>query len=160
MSVNMQRGFSLIELMITIAIMGILVVAGTALTAQWSKQAELDKAIWSLQSAISLARATAIRNQYAKDAESVTGQVCFNNTDKVLTIREATDTGVASCTSTIIYSYPLSQNIEIKKADNITSFTCFAFDSRAKSIAGTESCPTSLTLNISNGTLNESKTFD
>lgn len=57
-----QKGVSLIELMVTITILGILVMLGTSLTSLWSKQAELDKASMSLKSAMGLAKATAIRN--------------------------------------------------------------------------------------------------
>ncbi|OEY93087.1 pilus assembly FimT family protein [Acinetobacter qingfengensis] len=155
-----QRGFSLIELMITIAIMGILVVAGIALTAQWAKQAELDKAIWSLQSAISSARAVALRNEFAKDGGIVTSQLCFDSTNHRITIHEASTGTAANCSNTANYSYPLADSVDIKQSDGETAFSCFAFDNRAQLIVGTASCSTSLHLTVINGGLNENKTFD
>jgi prepilin-type N-terminal cleavage/methylation domain-containing protein len=70
-----QKGVSLIELMVTITILGILVMLGTSLTSLWSKQAELDKASMSLKSAMGLAKATAIRNEYAVGSTLVASQI-------------------------------------------------------------------------------------
>ena len=42
---NRASGFSLIEMMVVVAILGILAVAGTALTVNWVKQAEITKTV-------------------------------------------------------------------------------------------------------------------
>lgn len=60
---NRASGFSLIEMMVVVAILGILAVAGTALTVNWVKQAEITKTVASLANAISLAKSTSIRNE-------------------------------------------------------------------------------------------------
>lgn len=163
-----QKGISLIELMITIAILAILVVMGTALTTQWSKQAELDKAVWSLQSAIDRARAEALRNEFAIDQwqGTVTSQLCWDSTTQQLTIHQATSSGAASCLTPIVFSYQLANTVTIKQLDD-SAFTCLAFDDRAQpidgaaqNISGSTNCSTSLGLKMSNGGLNETPTFN
>lgn len=155
-----EAGLSLIELMITITILAILVVSGTALTGQWSRQTELDKASMALNSAMGLAKATAIRNEFAQTADASASQICFDANTKVLEVRKASATQAASCSNTIVFSYPLSQSIEIKNVDT-TSFKCFSFNhfgQVATEITG--NCKKNLTLTLSNGTLNESLTFN
>lgn len=150
-----QDGVSLIELMVTITILGILVITGTSLTAVWSKQVELDKATISLKSAFNLSRSTAIRNQFAQKTSYVASQICFDIDSKKLSVHKATETEFASCDSPIVFSYPLSQTIDIKNTDT-TNFRCFSFNNFGQiSNQTTGNCQINLSLNISNGSLNE-----
>lgn len=154
-----ERGVSLIELMVTITILAILVVTGTSLTALWSKQAELDKATMSLKSAMDLAKSTAIRNEFSKNMDYAASQICFDQNKKELSVHKATATESASCTTTIVFSYPLSQTIEIKDA-NSNDFKCFSFNHFGQvSTDITGNCKTNLSLTMSNGSLNETNNF-
>lgn len=155
-----QKGISLIELMITITILAILVIMGTSLTTQWAKQAELDKAIWSLQSAIDQARTEALRNKFAIDQwnGTVSSQLCLDTTTQNITVHSATSISAASCSTPVIISYPLASSISIKKSNNNT-FVCLAFNNRAQ-LATTTDCSNDLSLQISNGGLNETTTFN
>lgn len=150
-----EDGVSLIELMVTITILSILVLAGTSLTGLWSKQAELDKAAMSLKSAMSLSRSIAIRNQFAKNMNDTASQMCFDDINKKITVHKATATGTASCDSPIVFSYPLSPTIDIKNTNN-TNFNCFAFNNFGRVMsANAGSCKNNVALTISNGSLNE-----
>lgn len=150
-----EAGVSLIELMITVTILAILAVAGISLTGLWSKQAELDKATMSLRSGMSLARSTAIRNQFPQDTDYVASQVCFDPDTGVLSVHEATATDSASCATPIVFKYQLNQTIEIKDSGSV-DFTCFPFNHFGQvSSASGGSCQTNLLLTISNGSLNE-----
>lgn len=150
-----EHGVTLIEVMITVAILAILVLTGTSLTGLWSKQAELDKATISLKSAMSLSRSTAIRNQFAKNIDDTASQICFDNNNKKIAVHKATATGSASCSSPIVFSYPLSSTIEIKNI-NATNFNCFAFNNFGQVMnVNTENCKNNLSLTINNGSLNE-----
>ena len=164
--------------MVTITILAILVVTGTSLTALWSKQAEVDKATMSLKSAMDLAKSTAIRNEFAKsmnydaasqsmnyDAASqsmnydAASQICFDQNKKELSVHKATATEPASCTTTIVFTYPLSQTIEIKDADS-NNFEYFSFNHFGQALTDiTCNCKTNLSLTISNGSLNETNNF-
>ena len=155
-----QKGVSLIELMVTITILGILVMLGTSLTSLWSKQAELDKASMSLKSAMGLAKATAIRNEYAISSTLVASQICFDKDSKHLYVHKASPSGSASCSSPIVFDYPLNSAIDINNA-NTTSFKCFAFNPFGQVTTEiTNNCKTNLSLTVSNGSLNETYTLN
>ncbi len=146
--------------MITITILAVLVVSGTTLTALWSKQAELDKATMSLKSAMSLAKSTAIRNEFAKNINYAASQICFNESKREFSVHKATATESASCSTPVVFNYPLNQSIEIKDTDS-NNFICFSFNSLGQiSTEITGNCKTNLSLTISNGSLNETINFD
>lgn len=149
-----EQGVSLTELMVTITILSILVMAGTSLTGLWSKQAELDKATMSLKSSVSLARSIAIRNEFPHQTAYIASQICFNEVDKELSVHKATATDSASCSTPVVFKYPLSSTIEIKDT-NGTEFKCFAFNNFGQVMnVATANCKSNLTLIISNGSLN------
>ena len=154
-----QKGISLIELMVTIAILAILVITGTSLTGLWSKQAELDKATMSLKSAMGIAKATAIRNEFALNTNQPSSQICFDEITKQLTIHKASSTGSASCSSPIVFNYPLHSDTVIKNSDT-SLFKCYAFNNFGQVTTEiTTNCKTNLSLTISNGSLNETYTL-
>ena len=160
-TLSFQRGFSLIELMVTITILAILVTAGSAFTAQWSKQAELDKAVMSFKSAIDIAKSTALRNEYATAQTLPATQLCLDANTHELTVRKATASASASCSTPIVFSAALSPSIEIEHTVTESNFNCFALNSSAQVISEvTGNCKTHLNISIHNGGLNENLTFN
>lgn len=151
---SQESGFSLIELMVTITILGILAITGISLTGKWSQQVELDKAIMSLNSGFSLAKSTAMRNGAARTTTEASSVVCFNNNTKVLTVHEATPAIAASCSTPTVFQYQLGSAITIKDA-NAANFLCFAFDHFGQIMGANTLCIDTLSLTVTNGSLNE-----
>lgn len=149
-----ESGFSLIELMVTIVILGILATTGISLTGKWSQQVALDKAIMSMQSGFSLAKSTAMRNGSARATTEASSRICFDNTTKVLAVHEATSAAAASCSTPIVFQYSLGSAITIKQSS--TDFSCFAFNHFGQIMAASTPCIDTLSLTVTNGSLDES----
>lgn len=153
-----NHGFTLIEMMVTVAIIAILAVMGASFTANWVRQAEINKTTASLRSAINTARSTALRNQFLRDTDAA-AQVCVANHQ--VTIREATSAGAASCSSTTTYTFTLPDSATI--AQSGTAINCIAFDRFGAVIAsgsGSTACTTSTSLTITSGGLSETFTYN
>lgn len=132
---NRQLGFTLIETMIIVTIIGILAVSGSAFTVNWVRQAELNTATASLENAINLARSAAIRNATGVVGDQTSGHLCFSS--HTLSVHIGSDTvGVGSdtvgakstCSSTSLYNFKISSNITIKAESETDNFNCIAFN--------------------------------
>ena len=125
-----QLGFTLIETMIIVTIVGILAGLGSAFTVNWVRQAELNTATASLESAINLARSAAIRNETGVVKDKTAGHLCFSN--HTLTVHIGGDTSGAestcSTTSFSLYNFEISSNVTIKAASETDNFKCIAFN--------------------------------
>lgn len=149
---SQERGFSLIELMVTIAILGILATTGIALTSKWSQQTELDKAVMSLNSGMALAKSTALRNEGARVTTEAASALCFDSNTKVLSVRTATSSAAASCSTTTVFQYQLGSAITINAAG--TDLACYYLNSQGL-VQSTSSCTTTFSFIVANGTLSE-----
>ena len=123
-----QLGFTLIETMIIVTIVGILAGLGSAFTVNWVRQAELNTATASLESAINLARSAAIRNETGVVKDKTAGHLCFSN--HTLTVHIGGDTfgAESTCSTTSSYNFKISSNITIKAASETDNFNCIAFN--------------------------------
>ncbi|MHA3061755.1 pilus assembly FimT family protein [Acinetobacter sp. ANC 4636] len=149
-------GFSLIEIMVTLAILTILAVAGTAFTRDWVRQAEITKTVSSLANAVNLAKSISIKNERGFTDNSATAQICLNN--NTLSVYKPTSTTVASCNSTSIYTFELPSDIQVKDTSN-TALTCIAFGHLGNQIP-VSTCTNDKLITITNGNLNETYTFN
>lgn len=154
---NRASGFSLIEMMVVVAILGILAVAGTALTVNWVKQAEITKTVSSLANAISLAKSTSMRNERGFTDNSAASQICLNS-NNILSVHKPTSSASASCTSTSIYSFQIPANVQIKDVSS-TTLNCIAFGHLGDQ-QNTSPCTADKVLTITNGSLSETYTFN
>ena len=125
---NRQLGFTLIETMIIVTIIGILAVSGSAFTVSWVRQAELNTATASLESAINLARSAAIRNATGVVGDQTSGHLCFSSHTLSVHIGSDTVGAKSTCSSTSLYNFKISSNITIKAESETDNFNCIAFN--------------------------------
>lgn len=73
-----QSGFTLIELVIVLLIIGLLALMGTPLTSSWGANADVHSAIGQLDRAFAHARAAALRNEAGATGDDPAARILFN----------------------------------------------------------------------------------
>lgn len=131
-----QGGFTLIELMITIAVLAILLFVGSSLTRAWVDRSHVDSAISAVKNATFQARAAALRNTNNQPSTLAAASVCFDRANQSILVvraaRLATDGCTPSATNAtnenyILQSIPLAKNVNLTV--NSADFNCLAFNS-------------------------------
>ena len=136
------RGFSLIELIITLAVLGMLLAVGVPLTRAWSDSAYQREAAGQLQQGLSRAKATALRNKGGVQNTAPAAVLCLSQQELTLFTLEK-DQGIdCSATSNILWSAALPASATIKTSNS--NFTCVAFDNRGLVAEGTACSTTPL----------------
>lgn len=159
---NKQLGFTLIETMIIVAIIGVLAVLGSGFTVNWVRQAELNTATASLESAINLARSAAIRNATGVVGDQTSGHLCLSLSDHTLIVHiggDEDETGTEStCSTTSLYNFKISSNIIIKAASETDNFKCIAFNNSGQ-VVEAAGCTVNSPLTLVNAGGNETYAF-
>lgn len=154
-----MQGFTLIELMITVSIVAILAVTGIALTANWSKQTEINQTSMALQSAFQLAKAAAIRNASASEPTAIASQLCLDSTNNKLTVHRASNSAPADCQSPTIFEFALHPKIDIQHR-NSKPFKCFSFNHYGLMVSTpANDCSSNVFFNISYGNIHVDQTL-
>lgn len=155
-----QLGFTLIETMIIVTIVGILAGLGSAFTVNWVRQAELNTATASLESAINLARSAAIRNATGVVGDQTSGHLCLSNHTLIVHIGgDEDETGTEStCSTTSLYNFKISSNITIKAASETDDFKCIAFNNSGQ-VVEAAGCTVNSPLTLVNAGGNETYAF-
>lgn len=139
-----QRGFTLVELMVTIAILGILLMVGLPLTRAWIDRTRADSAAASLKTAIFDARVIALRNPNNQLASDVATRACIDSTTNQINVILLDLNSTASCNDTtgyqVIKSLPFAEGVTFKQGT--TSISCVAFNSNG--LLNTTSCAATL----------------
>ena len=125
-----HSGFTLIELMITIAVLSIILFMGSSLTRSWIDRSQVNNAINSLKSSLTQAKTAAIRNTDNQAMTQPAVSVCVTD-NEILIIRnknnDAANCSLTNTNNTLLKKSELAKNISIKQ-DN-SSFNCIAFNS-------------------------------
>lgn len=122
----MQKGITLIELMITILIIGLLAVAASPFTSGWVKDARVAEGAAMLEEAVGRAKAAAMRNTARVTGDSPASMLCLSATKtKVNLIVPATAGQVLTCNATPAWSADLSSVVTIKVDDLDWGCSCF-----------------------------------
>lgn len=162
-----QSGFTLVEMMVTIAILGIVLAIGAPLTSAWIDRAKVKNTANSLKSALMHARTAALRNPNNLSSTDVASCVYINGDNAEVRLLITSGGSCTTTTTTVIKSFPLSlSGTEIKQGSTkIDSGRCFAFNSNGMSDTtspSTSPCTTdalsSTAITIRKG--NESATVD
>lgn len=151
-----QYGFTLVELLIVVAILAFLTLAAAPLSGAWVQDADLLKVEGEFTQAIGRAKASALRNQRAALASEPVTAICVSNT-KVLTVLEGTQATAPNCgtpAGTQLWTAQLDSDVSVTSSGNAVS--CMCFDNRGllttSSCAG---CLTQSTFTLSAGSKNE-----
>ncbi|MCV2366030.1 prepilin-type N-terminal cleavage/methylation domain-containing protein [Paucibacter sp. DJ1R-11] len=151
---GLQRGVSLIEMMVTVAVMMLLALAAAPFTSSWGSQASVRQTQTLLMQGMSQLKALALRNPAATSATAaavlvaVPGQLCVRQG-----IPATLDCSAVSWTSVPPASI---------KLNNATS-QCVALDSSGSPVAATVGatvCGTALSFEVSKGTETSSGTLN
>ncbi len=150
------RGFSLIELMVVVALLAFLLMLAVPFTNTWSANAKLRDAENQLHQGVGRAKALALRNHAGMTNNQAVAKLCIKNdtSNKTLELKlyhaEKTALGEAnkpakcySADQELIWqanpSNKVSIEIEDIKSNRVMDFTCLAFDSRGLQIDLTDS---------------------
>lgn len=133
------KGFTLIELMITIAIFGILLAIGAPFTKAWSDSAKQREAAGVLKQGISRAKATALRNPEGARDETAAAALCRSGqTLKLFKMATSVD---CSSSATPLWTAQLPNSIGVTASG--ADVACVAFNSRGLPVVGGSACTTS-----------------
>jgi type IV pilus assembly protein PilA len=130
-----QTGFTLIELMITIAVFMILIFVGTSLTRTWVDRSQVNSALSTLKTAIHQAKASALRNTNNQPLSNSAVSICLDSSTNTLNIiRTAVlasnvcdiSSGTSASDNVLLRSMPLSSGIFINQGN--TTFECLSYN--------------------------------
>ena len=161
------KGFSLIELMVGIAIMAVVMASSVSLGGGWVDESRVTDARSQLRLAYSKARAYALRNSNAVTTAST--WMCLNN--GVVYVYESTaaePTGPTTCGDAgSVWHADLAggttTKVEMASAANSTAFSCLGFSNRGLPVSSTltgSACTTAQTLYVKRGNSNEATTLN
>jgi len=129
-----SRGFTLIELMITIALFGLLLFVGVPLTQSWTNSSYQRDAAGLLKQGISRAKATALRNQGAVQDTAPAAVLCHSGQNLKLFRLNAGQSIDCTTTNTPVWTstIPAAAGIKVGGID----MTCVAFSNRGLAVSG------------------------
>lgn len=145
-----HRGMTLVEVLIVIALFGILSMAGMAFTSGWVNSNRVLDGENLMRQAFSRAKATALRNQFGITGTEPAAVICIAN--DLLTVRGAPSTAnAASCSSTnILWRTELSPLLDIQAGGANLSCACLSNKGRLTS-SSCATCATTSTITLSSG---------
>ena len=179
-----QRGFSLIELLVVLALLGFLLSLAVPFASSWSNQSKLQDAAQLLQQGIGRTKALALRNHAGMTSDQAAAKLCLkNNKDNErleLKLYQAEKTNntepnntepnkPAKCYSddkNLVWQADLPNKVAIEitrdKSNQTIAFTCLAMNNRSLQIELTDSdsCQKGSRYTLSIGDDNEAFTFN
>ncbi|WP_411887549.1 Tfp pilus assembly protein FimT/FimU [Hydrocarboniphaga effusa] len=156
-----QRGVSLIESMLAIAISGWLLVSGFPLTQGWVASTRVRDTQGLLAQGVSRAKAVALRNPGGVSGNAAAAMLCLDGGRLRLFAATRSPQSAAACASSgALWSATLPASTSVFSGD--ASLRCLAFSNRAASVAassGGTACASSTSLLISSANQHASVTL-
>lgn len=124
---KLSRGYSLIELLIVLAISAILLGSTVPLGSHWIRSASLSAADGEISHGIGIAIATAFRNEQALDGKEPAATLCISDTNQ-LSVLEANASELPNCTAgtgTSVWSSSVPDRAAVTNDGNAISCLCF-----------------------------------
>ncbi len=149
------RGYSLIELMVTIVVLMLVLAAAVSLGQGWIQGNKVAKGQGLVQQAYSVAKAFALQNVEGQIGTSATAAVvCLNS--GVLNVYLGAD-----CDGTPVWSGTLPDNTSLTVGTPAVAPACFGFSNQGlrTSSAGTATCSLATTYTVTSGSSNVSRQF-
>lgn len=146
----MSKGFSLIEIMIVIAVIALVVLVAAPLTGNWVSDAKRIEAEAQLTQAVGRAKAAALRNHMAATGESPVTAICLSDSN-LLTVLEGTAGAAPSCASaggTKLWQAQLHKGISVKVDSNDFSCVCFNNKGLLTTSGSCSACATTSNLSL------------
>lgn len=143
-----NRGFTLVELMVTLAVLAIILSAALPLTSNWSSSAHQLETANLLKQGVSRAKAIALRNPGGVGLDKAAAALCLSD-NKISLVRQD-KAGAFSCAPTdsanSIWSATVPSGVSVKIGG--ASFQCLAMNNRGLP-ANQTGCTTATTQYIS-----------
>ncbi|WP_428311049.1 pilus assembly FimT family protein [Hydrocarboniphaga sp.] len=161
---DLQQGLSMIELMISLAISGLLMVSAGNLTQSWIASTRVNSALAVMTQGVSRARAIALRNPGGVANGASAAILCVSDGTVRLFSATRSPQAAATCQSSGgLWSAPLDSSASVQV--NGTALSCLAFSNRGTAInpaaaSGSDTCPVSSTLLISSASQNATVTLN
>ena len=134
--ISAKKGYTLVETMIIITIVGLLVMAAAPLTGSWVHDANISQTQGNLSQAIARAKSLALRNVGGAFGGLPVAVICINNTQK-LTLLQHNGTQSPSCIGPVgdlMWEVQLHKNVKIYEVISNTVNTlavgCMCFDNQ------------------------------
>lgn len=139
-----QRGFSLVEMLVTLGLLGFLLMIGLPMSSAWSDGAKQQTTASLLREGIGRAKAQALRNPGGVvNADEPAAVLCQLDQTLVVQRIDRPSSGKASvncsATGSVIWSAGLPGTAGVKLADD-SAFTCTAFNNRGMPITSGTGC--------------------
>ncbi len=122
-----QHGYTLIEIMMVVAIIALLAMTGTALTGTWVQDANLVQVEGDLTQAIGRAKSSALRNEMTALGDAPVTAICISQSN-FLTILEGSNGTSPSCSpasGSEIWHTQLDSDVTVKVGGTAISCMCF-----------------------------------
>lgn len=157
MAINTRlvKGFTLIEVLIVIAIIGALVLVAAPLTGGWVKEANITNVESAMNEAIGRAKAIALRNENAITGNNAVAAICIDSATRKLTVLESASAGASpDCTTPTgaqVWQSQLSTDIAVTVAG--ASVTCLCFDNKSilTQASNCSTCTNATNFNLNSG---------